>query len=100
MFSPVYYLIRSKVDGSYLAAHPQLSHPDRGKSPAGYLLMFPENFDALTYLNKYAPDMRDRFAVESIAGSQLKSLLERWGFNGVGVVQDPLLPKIKFSSII
>ena len=100
MFSQVYYLIRSKVDGSYLAAHPKPSNPDAGKSQAGYLLMFQENFDALTYINKYAPDMPDRLAVEAIAGSQLKSLFDRWGFNGVGIVQDPLLPKIEFSSII
>jgi len=99
MFDQVHYLIRSKIDGSYLAAHPKPSNPD-AKSQAGYLLMFPENFDALSYLNKYAADVRDRFAVESIAGSGLKSLLDRWGFNGVGIVQDPLLPKIEFLSII
>lgn len=98
MFSQIHYLIRSKVDGSYLAARPKLSNPDV-KSQAGYLLMFLENFDALSYLNKYASDVGDRFAVESITGSQLKSLLDRWGFNGVGIVQDPLLPKIEFLSI-
>ena len=99
MFSQVYYLIRSKVDGSYLAAHPQPNNPD-APTRAGYLLMFKENFDALSYVNKYAPDVRDRFAVESLTGSQLKSLLDRWGFNGVGIVQDPLLPKIEFSSVV
>ncbi len=91
----IYYLIRAKIDGSYLAAHPQVSAP-AGKSHKGYLLMFKENFDALSYLNKYAGDMRDRFAVESVTQSGLKSLLDRWGFNGVGIVQDPLLPKIEF----
>ncbi len=102
MFSEIYYLIRSRVDGSYLAAHPKPSNPDanQAKSQAGYLLMFKENFDALSYLNKYATHVRDRFTVESITGSQLKNILNRWGFNGVGIVQDPLLPKIEFSSII
>jgi len=91
----IYYLIRSKIDGSYLAAHPKVNDAD-GKAKKGYLLMFPENFDALSYLNKYAGDMRDRFAVESITQSGLKNLLDRWGFNGMGIVQDPLLPKIEF----
>lgn len=93
--SQVYYLIRSKIDGSYLAAHPKLSAPEE-KPQKGYLLMFTENFDALSYINKYAGDLRDRLAVESITKSGLKNILERWGFNGMGIVQDPLLPKIEF----
>jgi hypothetical protein len=47
-------------------------------------------------LNAHAGDMADRFGVESISGSQLKGLLQRWGFNGVGIVQDPLVPNIEF----
>lgn len=45
MFSEVYYLVRSKADGRYLAALPN-------REALGYLLLFRENFDALSYLNK------------------------------------------------
>jgi hypothetical protein len=90
MYSQVFYLIRSKVDGSYLAAHPKAGESE------GYLLMFKEHFDALSYLNKYAFDVVDKFGVESVPGSQLKGVLNRWGFTGIGLVQDPLLPRIEF----
>lgn len=93
MFSDVYYLVRSKVDGSYLAAHP------KANDGPGYLLMFREHFDALSYLNKHGAGVADKFGVESIAGSQLKGLLNRWGFVGVGMVQEPLLPRIEFLSL-
>ena len=92
MFSQIYYLLRSKVDGSYLAAHLQQS------SGSGYLLMFREDFEALSYLNKHGADVRDRFTVESIPGSQLKNLIQRWDFSGVGIVVDPLIPTIEFLS--
>ncbi|MGF1479757.1 MAG: hypothetical protein ACFB4I_09730 [Cyanophyceae cyanobacterium] len=82
------YLIRSKADGSYLAAHPT--------DEANYLLMFREKFEALSYLNTHGQGVADRFAVESIPGTQLKALLQRWGFSGVGLVQDPLIPQIQF----
>lgn len=95
MLSQVYYLIRSREDGSYVAAHPDGSDRAESKDP-GYLLMFREHFDALSYLNKYASDVRERFAVESISGSQLKGILTRWGFTGVAMVQDPLLPRVEF----
>ena len=91
MFSQIYYLIRSKVDGQYIAAK-----PDKTATGSGYLLMFNEDFDALSYLNTHAPDVANRFAIESISGSQIKGLLKRWGFTGIGVVEDPLLPKIQF----
>jgi hypothetical protein len=41
----------------------------------------------------------DKFAVESIASTQLKGILQRWGFQGVAVVQDPLLPRIEFLAV-
>ncbi|HEY9810004.1 MAG TPA: hypothetical protein V6D13_11810 [Halomicronema sp.] len=88
--SDFYYLIRSKVDGAYVAAHPKL---DDAK---GFLLMFKEDFDALSYLNTHAKDVADKFAVESVSSSQVKSLLKRWGFAGVGIVQDPLVPRVEF----
>ena len=90
MLSQVFYLLRSRSDGKYLSANP---NPD---SAVSFLLMFREDYEALSYLNAHAGDMADRFGVESISGSQLKSLLQRWGFNGVGIVQDPLVPNIEF----
>jgi predicted N-acyltransferase len=98
MFSQAYYLIRSRTDGSYLAAYPKLKE-DEPRSPAnGYVLLFQEHFDALGYLNKFAGEMSDRFTAESIAGSQLNSLLDRWGYKGFGIVRDPLIPTIEFLS--
>lgn len=91
----VYYLIRSRADGRYLLAHPN-TNAETGES--GYLLMFREHFDALSYLNTHGSDVADRFAVESVPSTQVGGLLKRWGFSGVGVVQDPLLPKIEFLS--
>lgn len=93
MFTQTYYLILSRADGRYLVAQPNASTRDAGKS---YLLMFREHFDALSYLNAHGSDVADRFAVETVSGSQLKGLLQRWGFTGVGVVQDPLVPQIEF----
>ncbi|MCX7596569.1 MAG: hypothetical protein N2235_23035 [Fischerella sp.] len=89
MFSEIYYLVRSKTDGSYLTARPN-------SEELGYLLIFREHFDALSYLNTHARELADRFAVESLPGSQLGSLLKRWGFSGLAVVSDPLVPKIEF----
>lgn len=86
----MYYLVRSKVDGKYLAARPD---PD---STASYLLLFKENFDALSYLNKYAGKLKEKLGVETIDRSQLKSVLQRWGFSGIGMVNDPLVPSIEF----
>ncbi|NEQ25240.1 MAG: hypothetical protein F6K28_40450 [Microcoleus sp. SIO2G3] len=93
MFTQIYYLILSRADGRYLVAQPDASSSDAG---ASYLLMFRERFDALSYLNAHGSDVADRFAVESVSGSQLKGLLQRWGFTGVGIVQDPLVPQIEF----
>ncbi|GAB1540905.1 hypothetical protein NUACC21_35740 [Scytonema sp. NUACC21] len=90
MFSEIFYLVRSKADGRYLAARP---NPDNAST---YLLLFRENFDAMSYLNTHAGEVANRFSVESIPGSQLRGLLQRWSFNGVGIVSDPLIPKIEF----
>jgi hypothetical protein len=95
MLSETFYLIRSKIDGQYLVARPRMPHPEEKPDP-GFLLMFREYADALSYLNTHGSGVADRFAVETIPGSQLKNLLKRWGFTGVGVVQDPLLPQIQF----
>jgi hypothetical protein len=93
MFSQIYYVIRSRADGSYLAAHPNSSS---NPADTGYLLMFRENFEALSYLNTHGASVADRFTVESVPGSQLKNLLKRWGFVGMGMVIDPLIPSIEF----
>ncbi|NJK36796.1 MAG: hypothetical protein HC835_18260 [Oscillatoriales cyanobacterium RM2_1_1] len=90
MLHQVYHILRSKQDGQYIAAHPD---PD---SPTQYLLLFSEYADALSYLNKYAQELVDRFTVESISGTQLKGILQRWSFAGIGLVKDPLLPRIEF----
>jgi hypothetical protein len=89
MLCEVHYLIRSKADGRYLTARPS-------EDASGYLLLFRENFDALSYLNTHAADLANRFTVESIPGTQLGGLLKRWGFTGVAVVTDPLVPKVEF----
>ncbi|MBF2003480.1 MAG: hypothetical protein IGS38_22500 [Synechococcales cyanobacterium M58_A2018_015] len=100
MLSQIFYLIRSRADGQYLVARPRGQSAAKGRDdqPAdpGYLLMFQEHSDALSYLNAHGAQVADQFAVESIPSTQLKSVLKRWGFTGVGVVQDPLLPRIEF----
>lgn len=93
MFSQIYYLILSRADGRYLVAKPNTGNDS---AEVSYLLMFREHFDALSYLNTHGSNIADRFAVESVSGTQLKNLLKRWGFAGVGIVQDPLVPQIEF----
>jgi hypothetical protein len=58
--------------------------------------LFKEHYDALSYLNTHAAGVSDRFSVESIPATQLKSIMQRWGFKGLGLVQDPLEPQIQF----
>lgn len=101
----IYYLLRSQHNGQYLAAQPPgeaghelqaQAHPEQAPQPQRYLLLFQQDFEALSYINAHAPDMRDRFAVESHNLSQLKTSLERWGFAGVAFVTDPLEPQVDF----
>lgn len=94
MLSQSHYLLRSKADGSYLVAH--LDNQEGSVKNSQYLLIFNESFDALSYLNTHGFDIKEKFVVESISGNQLGNLLKRWGFKGVGIVQDPLLPRIDF----
>lgn len=91
MYSQVYYLLRSKQDGRHLAARPEGQAPNKT-----FLLVFGADYDALSYLSTHAPEMRDRFSVESVPAYQLKSLLDRWGFTGIGMVSDPLPPTVEF----
>ena len=98
MLSETYYLIRSRADGSYLAAYPNRGEKDDRSPQTGYVLLFREHFDALSYLNKHASGVSDRFSVEMMPGTQLTKVLDRWGFKGFGVVEDPLLPRVEFMS--
>lgn len=88
--SNLYYLLRSRKDGRYLSAQ-----PDRDR-PSTYLLLFQRDFDALGYLQAHAPEVSDRFAVETLASNQLRDMLKRWGYEGVGLVADPLTPQVDF----
>lgn len=93
--SQLYYLLCSRADGRYLAARPRAKE---GASPptAGFLLVFKTDYDALSYLSAHAPELSDRFVVETVVSSQLKPLLSRWAFQGLGMVHDPRLPDIEF----
>ncbi|MDK2407951.1 hypothetical protein QHH11_09295 [Aphanizomenon sp. PH219] len=85
----IYYIIRSRSDGKYLTARVD-------DDTSGYLLLFKEDFEAMSYLNTHAADLANRLTVEPLASNQIGSLLKRWGFVGVGIVNDPLLPEIEF----
>ena len=92
MYSQIYYLLRSKQDGRHLAARPDGEQtPDKT-----FLLVFTADYEALSYLSTHAPEVRDRFSVESIPAYQIKGLLSRWGFTGIGVVSDPMPPAVEF----
>jgi hypothetical protein len=92
IFNQIYYLIRAKQDGQYLVAK---IDNQQGKN-SRYLLVFKEDFEALSYLNAHAQDYSPQFTVESVSNAQLKGIMQRWGFNGMGIVEDYLIPKIKF----
>jgi hypothetical protein len=99
MLSQPYYLIRSRADGQYLVArsnHDADSQDASSQMPSRFLLLFQEHADALSYLNAHASGLTDRFAVESVPSTQVGSLLKRWEFTGIGLVQDPLIPQIEF----
>ncbi len=97
-----YYILRSKLDGKYLTARlaePQQEEKELKQSESNYLLLFKEDFEALTYVNTHARDLSSRLGVELLSSSQIKGLLERWGYQGIGIVEDPLIPQIKFLSV-
>ena len=88
MLGQGYYLLRSRSDGRYL-----LAQPDEQRQ---FLLMFTADHAALSYLNAHAPELTPQFAVESVSQTQLKTLMDRWGFAGMAMVNDPLVPDIDF----
>jgi hypothetical protein len=96
MLSEIFYLVRSQRDGKYLVAHPQVSGDLEGQANPEYLLVFREYADALSYLNTHGAATADKFGIESLPSTQLRSLLKRWGFTGIGLVEDCLLPRIAF----
>jgi hypothetical protein len=96
MISQLYYLLRSRIDGSYLVAHPHGKGGAGPSAPTGFLLVFTADYDALSYLNAHAPDLSDKFAVETVTASSLKPMINRWDFQGLGMVNDARLPEVEF----
>ncbi|MEM7066550.1 MAG: hypothetical protein AAF572_25705 [Cyanobacteria bacterium P01_B01_bin.77] len=90
MFTKSYYLLRSTHDGQYLAAKP------RNQESKGFLMLFNADYEALSYVNQHAAEVANRFTVEPISGQQLKQMMNRWGYEGIGVVNDPLVPEVDF----
>jgi hypothetical protein len=95
MLSSIYYLLRAKRDGRYVAAMIEGQDP----STKGYLLTFQEHHEALSYVNTHSAEVAEQFGVESVSATQLKGILQRWGFGGIGLVKDPLIPQIQFLSL-
>jgi hypothetical protein len=93
MLSETHYLLRSRQDGQYLVAR---LRQGESETPANYVLLFQESYDALSYLNTHAKDLAANFAVETLSGTQLKGLMQRWGFQGIGLVSEPLEPRVQF----
>lgn len=92
MLLQINYLIRSKKDGKYLVARV----PGQNGKDNSYLLVFQQDYDALSYINTHGQEYSDRLTVESASPMQLKSLQQRWAYSGFGVVKDPLVPDIQF----
>lgn len=92
MLLQINYLIRSKQDGKYLVAR----MPEQSGIEASYLLVFQQDYDALSYINAHGQEFSDRLTVETASPMQLKALMKRWKYAGFGIVKDPLLPDIQF----
>ncbi|EDX86481.1 hypothetical protein S7335_4185 [Synechococcus sp. PCC 7335] len=99
MINTPYYLLRSKSTGQYLVARPPTegTHPEQSAAP--FLLMFIADFDALSYINAHAGEYASQFSVEYCDRTKIKSICDRWSYKGVGVVNDPLIPRIEFMSL-
>ncbi len=95
----MYYVLRSRRDGRYLVATAPAPANTGGQAPTTrhtFLLLFQEQAEALSYLNAHAPDLSPHFGTEGISQPQVKSVLDRMGFSGVGLVRDPLIPQVEF----
>lgn len=97
MLSQINYVIRSLKDGKYLVAS---ITKEQEQKEASYLLVFKLDHEALSYINSHAQEFSDRLNVESLSSIQLKALLNRWGYQGIALVEDPLIPNINFLDII
>jgi hypothetical protein len=40
--------------------------------------------------------LREFNNIQAIAPSQLSKLMQRWGYTGIGMVNDPLIPDVEF----
>lgn len=101
MYSHSYYLLRSKVDGQYLVARPRPAasppaSPEATPAPAQFLMVFAADHEALSYVNAHAPDLANQFAIETVSPPQLRQVLDRWGYTGIGLVRDALVPQVDF----
>ncbi|UZQ53161.1 hypothetical protein OOK60_11615 [Trichothermofontia sichuanensis B231] len=98
----MYYVLRSRRDGRYLVATIPDSENTGDPVPttqSAFLLLFQEQAEALSYLNAHARDLSSYFGIEGISQPQVKSVLDRMGFSGVGLVRDPLIPQVEFMTI-
>ena len=94
MLLQINYLIRSRKDGKYLVAR----LPAKNGAEDTYLLVFQQDYDALSYINTHGQEYSDLLTVETASPTQLKKLMQRWNYSGFGIVKDPLLPDIQFVS--
>lgn len=97
-----YYVLRSRRDGRYLVAtmpNPENTEDSTPTTRSAFLLLFQEQAEALSYLNAHAPDLSPHFGIEGLSQPQVKSVLDRMGFSGVGLVRDPLIPQVEFMAI-
>jgi hypothetical protein len=94
MLLQINYVIRSKKDGKYLIAR----LPEADGLEATYLLVFQQDYDALSYINSHGKEFSDLLTVETVSPTQLKGMLKRWNYAGFGIVKDPLVPDIQFVS--
>lgn len=92
MFTNIFYVLRSKKDGKYLITN-QLNKTGNNQS---FLFVFNSDSDAMLYLNHHAPEYAHNFVIESASNQQLKAILTRWGFTGIGIVKDTLIPEVEF----
>ena len=99
MLSTPYYLLRAKANSQYLVAHPPTegTHPEQPSEP--FLLLFIADFDALSYLNAHAGEHADQFSVEYCDRAQINKICDRWNYKGVGIVNDPLVPRVEFLAV-
>ncbi|MGF1537421.1 MAG: hypothetical protein ACFB4J_13200 [Elainellaceae cyanobacterium] len=98
MLSETHYVLCARQTGHYLSARPGFS--SAGADQPGYVLLFGEHADALSYLSAHAADAASRLTVESVSTPQLKNIMKRWEFEGVALVKDPLVPDIDFMTSV